>query len=1010
MSRFTNSSFLSGKDGSSFYVPSTPPVPPVALPFISNWQILSNGDSIQLPLRADGIYSFNVSWGDGNSDTINAWDAAAKVHTYATAGQYTVTIEGQVDYFDFYQDPTSKDNIIAVTQWGDIGILQTSYCFYQCSSLGNVASDYWQDATDVSYLFNGTNIDINADLFRGCSGITDASHTFANNSYLNVIPAELFNDCINIVYFNGTFENCPSLQGVPSLLFSTCVLAEEFVACFDSCVGLTQVGSGLLDNCVPVDISYMFNNVTAPRILDIGNWNIANLTTALSFVVASDTMAINDYNDLLIGWSAQAPSIQSGVQLDYSAQYNSDAQSPRFDLINNYSWMISDNGPSTAAFSTEWVTSISDEIIYLPIPSSGTYAFMIDFGDGTEPQWITDYNNNSHTYAVAGTYTINIWGTMTEWSFYLVPNSKDNITAVYNWGELGITFAQGSFNACTNLATVVDGMWQYCTTIESCFSGCTSLTSVPSTLLDIMTGLTNASYAFMGSGLAEIPAGLFANNPLLEYVDHTFELTPITSIPNQMFLYNTALFSANGTFAQTDIISTGTALFHSCTLLNNVSGCFFNCTSLTSVENDQFYYNGALTSVAACFQGCTNLISTPSGLFDYNSAISDYSNCFQGCTQLTDVIDAGNWSIAGATYMSDMFDGVTLSSDSYSLLLSGWAQQAYQSGVTFSGGSSKYWSVANDARYTLEIAGGWAIIDAGVEATIPMSMKFTTTTSPETVTLPVDTGNPLEILVFWGDAVGVYKYTDPTLAYHEFATAGTYSVNIIAHDLPTFDFANFGISASNLTEIDSWGDCAANIANLSFKDCVNLTTINDANLYSYLTTAAELFSGTTSLTSLPSGLFDGLTNVDSFSYCFYNSGLTSLPSGLFDLCASAIYFSNCFDGVQITAVPANFFDAIQPQDLSYCFNNCASLTDCDCGTWDWTAVTGAAGLFDASTINTTDYDSSLLGIAGQTGLPANITVSFGSSLYTSGGAVETARDLLVDSGGLAWILTDGGPV
>ena len=54
--------------------------------FISVWDTtLGDGNpSIQLPLVETGNYNFSVNWGDGNTDTITAWNQAEVTHTYST--------------------------------------------------------------------------------------------------------------------------------------------------------------------------------------------------------------------------------------------------------------------------------------------------------------------------------------------------------------------------------------------------------------------------------------------------------------------------------------------------------------------------------------------------------------------------------------------------------------------------------------------------------------------------------------------------------------------------------------------------------------------------------------------------------------------------------------------------------------------------------------------------------------------------------------------------------------
>src|SRR5690606_37413188 len=76
--------------------------------------------------------------------------------------------------------------------------------------------------------------------------------------------------------------------------------------------------------------------------------------------------------------------------------------------VNNDDLFISnwktDNTSSGSSTSTQ---------VKLPLPSDGDYDFMVNYGDGSDPKHVDSWDsaNATHTYAVAGTYTIIISGT-----------------------------------------------------------------------------------------------------------------------------------------------------------------------------------------------------------------------------------------------------------------------------------------------------------------------------------------------------------------------------------------------------------------------------------------------------------------------------------------------------------------------------------------------------------------------------------------------------------------------
>jgi len=74
----------------------------------------------------------------------------------------------------------------------------------------------------------------------------------------------------------------------------------------------------------------------------------------------------------------------------------------------------------------------------------------------------------------------------------------------------------------------------------------------------------------------------------------------------------------------------------------------------------------------------------------------------------------GSWNVTAVTALWSMFLGATLSTANYNALLTGWAVQAVKSGLTFSGGNSKYSCSAVAARAILTGAPkNWTITDGG---------------------------------------------------------------------------------------------------------------------------------------------------------------------------------------------------------------------------------------------------------------------------------------------------------
>ena len=159
-----------------------------------------------------------------------------------------------------------------------------------------------------------------------------------------------------------------------------------------------------------------------------------------------------------------------------------------------------------------------------------------------------------------------------------------------------------------------------------------------------------------------------------------------------------------------------------------------------------------------------------------------------------------------------------------------------------------------------------------------------------------------------------------------YSGAGTYEVTIIG-TCPGFKYNNSG-SKLLITEVISWGNVS--FRELDFYGCSNLTTLpEETGKLTLVTSFQSCFRGCSSLTIIPSGLFDNNTIVTLFLYCFLNcTSLTAIPSNLFDNNTLAISFQSCFQGcTSLTAIPSNLFDNnTSAINVLSCFRNCTSLT------------------------------------------------------------------------------------
>ena len=188
-----------------------------------------------IPFQLTGSAAvLSVDWGDGSFSTLkssnysSSSDYNASIHTYSTAGTYTIKI--------------------FCTDWSKISNTNV------CTSVGGSETS--------RYYFERTLTAINSP-FPNISS-TSAFALFRFCSKLKTIPSNLFQKYTNCTSFYVCFDGCSSLQSIPSGLFDKNTATTSFDGCFSGCSSLTSIPSGLFDKNTAVDSFYAtFFNCTS---------------------------------------------------------------------------------------------------------------------------------------------------------------------------------------------------------------------------------------------------------------------------------------------------------------------------------------------------------------------------------------------------------------------------------------------------------------------------------------------------------------------------------------------------------------------------------------------------------------------------------------------------------------------------------------------------------------------------------------------------------------------------
>lgn len=227
-----------------------------------------------------------IDWGDGTTDVLtpsmysSATSTLASVHTYATAGEYTIQIDSSDwsnTYIFSYGTNYTTSGISVADQYACIGYFKSTVIeilnaipglkgtncysstttygtsttrfgnpFQSCSKLEIIPNDLFSNMpttfTNYSYCFSSCTAlaEIPEGLFDALTQNTNFQGCFSSCSSITEIPEGLFDHCTKATVFWSCFQGCTSLQTIPEHLFLYNTAANDFDECFRGCSSLTD--------------------------------------------------------------------------------------------------------------------------------------------------------------------------------------------------------------------------------------------------------------------------------------------------------------------------------------------------------------------------------------------------------------------------------------------------------------------------------------------------------------------------------------------------------------------------------------------------------------------------------------------------------------------------------------------------------------------------------------------------------------------------------------------------
>ncbi len=167
--------------------------------FVSVWRVgtVGYGDealTLELPLNMGYSYNMTVDWGDNTPvSTITSYGDLDKTHTYATPGDYTITMTGLAQSFRtrFHNE---ANKLIQVVDLGDMGWTDLSDAFSYANNLVSFAGGYTADVTRMDGMFAWTPSLTSLDVSNfNTSNVTNMDTMFYGVSKVTALNLSHFN-------------------------------------------------------------------------------------------------------------------------------------------------------------------------------------------------------------------------------------------------------------------------------------------------------------------------------------------------------------------------------------------------------------------------------------------------------------------------------------------------------------------------------------------------------------------------------------------------------------------------------------------------------------------------------------------------------------------------------------------------------------------------------------------------------------------------------------------------
>ena len=407
------------------------------------FQTSSNTNQFYFPI-VDGsdklgyTINFTIEWGDGTTSNVNSLNyATACLHTYSVAGQYTISAEGNIAGFNFWNvaipasgaGKSDGNKLIEILNWGDLKLTggnstSAGQTFRACTKLAAIS------AADTPWFptnYNGIGLNGMGGraTFSSCSTLVTINN-IANwdVSRLNAMQI-MFSNCQKFQFgtnaggpidfsnwdvsrcsqFERTFNNCQSMNAkMFSNVGANVSSLPSMKSMFNNCFVFDNNSSGTMnswDTSKVQIMEYMFNGCA------IFNDNITSWDTSSVTRMREMFQDCSVFNRTISSWNTANVNDMRDMFTDATA-FNQP-----IGTWNVNSWNVSGIGVSPMTGPATTFTLSTPNYNALLLAWDAAYSF---------PSWpggVVDFGNSQYSLAdsavvAARTSLANKWGTLND--------------------------------------------------------------------------------------------------------------------------------------------------------------------------------------------------------------------------------------------------------------------------------------------------------------------------------------------------------------------------------------------------------------------------------------------------------------------------------------------------------------------------------------------------------------------------------------------------------------------